>query len=47
MDVQDAISIFGSESNLRAILSNRRELTTGEIAQISEQFHLSPLSFFS
>ena len=47
LELQDAISLFGTESNLRSVLANERELTTGEISQIAQKFHLSPLSFFA
>jgi HTH-type transcriptional regulator/antitoxin HigA len=43
---KDLVSIFGARSTVSQVMSGKRELTKGQIARLSEFFHVSPEIFF-
>ena len=43
---RDLVKVFGARSTISQVLSGKRELTKGQIAKLSEYFHVSPEIFF-
>jgi HTH-type transcriptional regulator/antitoxin HigA len=43
---KDLVHIFGARSTVSKVLTGKRELTKGQIAKLSQYFHVSPEIFF-
>ena len=43
---KDLVNIFGARSTISQVLTGKRDLTKGQIAKLSQYFHVSPEIFF-